>query len=276
MPNSAIGAATSCRPSLPIRACGARLRRCKEELEREQQAAEQAHADNLAWRGAWEREHGRKLGGRKPEPPTAAALERRTINTSDPDTRPIKRAGGRSLQGYNVQVVANAAQLIVAAEVTQAHNDAAQLAPMLARARAELERAGVAEPIGTVLADGGYWNSAQIGAVRADGTEVIAPTKDRERTKPRKYAPPQGREAERMEALLSKPEAKALYRRRQQLLEPVFADTKFNRRADRFQRRGLSACNSEWRLIAATHNFLKLWRAGLAAGQKAMPAAMAA
>jgi hypothetical protein len=36
--------------------------------------------------------------------------------------------------------------------------------------------------------------------------------------------------------------------------------TKFNRRADRFQRRGRSACRSEWRLITATHNLLKLHR----------------
>ena len=34
--------------------------------------------------------------------------------------------------------------------------------------------------------------------------------------------------------------------------------TKFNRRIDRFQRRGRSAARSEWRLITATHNLLKL------------------
>src|SRR3954447_17545747 len=147
---------------------------------------------------------------------------------------------------------------------------------MVATARRELERAGVEETIGTVLADGGYWNSPQISAIRASGTDVIAPTKDRKRTKPRRYAPPQGAEAERIEALLAKPEGKALYRRRQQLVDPVFADTKFNRRADRFLRRGLSACNSEWRLIAATHNLLKLWRAGLPAGRAGLPAAMPA
>jgi hypothetical protein len=147
---------------------------------------------------------------------------------------------------------------------------------MVAAARRELERAGVEETIGTVLADGGYWNSAQIAAVRSDGSDVIIPTRDRQRTKPRRLSPPQGPEADRIEAFLSKPEGKALYRRRQQLVEPVFADTKFNRRADRFLRRGLSACNSEWRLIAATHNLLKLWRAGLTAGREAMPAAIAA
>ena len=35
----------------------------------------------------------------------------------------------------------------------------------------------------------------------------------------------------------------------------------------RFLRRGLAACQAEWQLIAATHNLLKLWRAGLAYAQ---------
>jgi hypothetical protein len=51
-----------------------------------------------------------------------------------------------------------------------------------------------------------------------------------------------------------------LYRRHAQIIEPVFAHTKILRRTDRFQRGGLRACRSEWRLIAATHNLLKLWR----------------
>ncbi len=49
------------------------------------------------------------------------------------------------------------------------------------------------------------------------------------------------------------------------MIEPVFADTKFNRRRDRFQRRGRSAARSEWRLITATHNLQKLHRHQLAA-----------
>ena len=49
------------------------------------------------------------------------------------------------------------------------------------------------------------------------------------------------------------------------MIEPVFADTKFNRRSDRFQRRGRAAARSEWRLITATHNLLKLHTHTLAA-----------
>jgi len=49
-----------------------------------------------------------------------------------------------------------------------------------------------------------------------------------------------------------------LYRRRKAMVEPVFAKTKPNRRINQFQRRGRSAARSEWRLIPATHNLLKL------------------
>jgi Transposase DDE domain len=48
------------------------------------------------------------------------------------------------------------------------------------------------------------------------------------------------------------------YRKRQRMIEPVFANTKFNRRFDRFHRRGRSAVQTEWRLINATHNLFKL------------------
>ena len=242
-----------------------RLRRCREELEREQAAERDAYEANLSWRADWEAEHGRKLGGRKPTPPDPGLLAKRMINTTDPDTRPMRRAGGRSVQGYNAQVVASPAQVILAAEVTQAHNDAAQLAPMVDRAGAALAAAGIEEPIGTVLADGGYWNSGQITDVRSRGIDVLIPTEDRRRTKPRRLSVRQGDEARRIKAVLDTDEGQAVYRRRQQIVEPVFAHTKVLRRIDRFQRRGLAACRAEWRLIATTHNLLKLWRASLVA-----------
>ena len=242
-----------------------RLRRCKEQLEAEQADEQAAYQENLAWRAAWEAEHGRKLAGRKPTPPAADALAARRINTTDPDTRLMKRAGGRSVQGYNAQVVASPEQVIIAAQVTQSHNDSDQLAPMVANAADTLRDAGIQEPIGIVLADGGYWNSPAITNVREQGIDVLIPTQDRRRTRPRTLSPRQGDEARRIEAVLSQPEGQALYRRRQQIVEPVFANTKFLRRIDRFQRRGLQACQAEWQLIAATHNLLKLWRAANAA-----------
>jgi transposase len=235
-----------------------RLRRCREELEREEAEAQAAYAAKLASRAGWEAEHGRKLTGRKPSPPEG--LGRRKVNTTDPDTRMITRTGRRTVQGFNAQVVANSNQIVLAAEVTQAINDKDQLEPMVDCALSELARAGIDEPIGTVLADGGYWNSTQIAATRARRIDVLVPAKNRQRPQPRKNAPPQGDEARRMEAILDAPEGQARYRRRQQIVEPVYANIKYLRRIDRFQRRGLRACQAEWKLIASTHNLLKLWR----------------
>jgi len=122
-----------------------------------------------------------------------------------------------------------------------------------------------------VLADGGYWNSPAISDVRGQGIDVLVPIQDRRRKAPRKLAPRQGEEALRIEAVLSTPDGQALYRRRQQMVEPVFAHIKSIRRLDRFLRRGLTACQAEWQLIAATHNLLKLWRASLAQATTAIP-----
>ena len=252
-----------------------RLRRCKEQLEQAQAGEEAAYEENLAWRAAWEREHGRRLAGRKPTPPDPAALAERRINTTDLDTRLMKRAGGKSVQGYNAQVVASPEQVILAAQVTQSHNDAEQLEPMVVHAAETLREAGIEEPIGIVLADGGYWNSPAISEVRRQGIDVLVPTQDRRRRALRTLSPRQGKEAQRIEAVLSTPEGQALYRRRQQIVEPVFAHTKVIRRSDRLLRRGLAACQAEWQLIAATHNLLKLWRAHLAEARTAIPEPLA-
>lgn len=58
--------------------------------------------------------------------------------------------------------------------------------------------------------------------------------------------------------------ARFLYAQRSIAIEPVFGQIKAARGVRRFQRRGLAACASEWKLLAATHNLLKLWRHQLA------------
>lgn len=241
----------------------ARLRRCREELEAEQAKAQVAYEENLRWRVEWEAEHGRKLGGRKPFRPDPDGLSKRTINVTDPDSRVIARETRQPVQGYNAQAVATSGQIIVAADITQQSNDSGQLEPMIRQAVDTLAAAGCHERIGTVLADGGYWNNAHITTLGDEGMQVIVPTRSASRTKARKLSPMQGPEAERIDRLLETPDGKALYTRRQHMIETVFANTKFNRGIRRFHRRGLAACQEEWRLIAATHNLLKLHRAML-------------
>lgn len=64
-----------------------------------------------------------------------------------------------------------------------------------------------------------------------------------------------------MERKLTTERGRRLFVRRQAIAESVFGEIKGPRRSGRFMRRGLGAYDSEWRLICATNNLLKLWRA---------------
>jgi len=62
-----------------------------------------------------------------------------------------------------------------------------------------------------------------------------------------------------MEHRLRTPEGAAQYAKRSYTVEPVFGQAKENRGFRRFMRRGLTAATSEWALICATSNVLKLY-----------------
>jgi hypothetical protein len=57
---------------------------------------------------------------------------------------------------------------------------------------------------------------------------------------------------------LSTDRGRELYAQRKITVEPVYGQIKHNRRIDRFMPRGRAAAQSEWRLVTATHNILKL------------------
>jgi hypothetical protein len=160
------------------------------------------------------------------------------------------------LQGYNAQAATNAQQIVIAAEVTVDSPDFGHLEPMLQAAHSALRAAGVTDTPDVVLADAGYWHQDQMERIVAGGTQVLIPP-DSSRRKGTRPGWEDGLHAF-MRRVLSTDRGGELYRRRQQLIEPVFAHTKFNRRIERFHRRGRSAARTEWRLITATHNLLKL------------------
>ena len=113
-----------------------------------------------------------------------------------------------------------------------------------------------------VLAAAGYWSNDHIDALRAPGMiPIVAP--DTTRNRPRKTR--LGGPYDFMRRVLATEHGGALYRKRQPMIEPVFAQVKFNRGLGRFRRRGRGVVRTEWRLITATHNLLKLHRHTLAA-----------
>jgi transposase len=234
-----------------------RLRRAKAELEAEHQAEVAAHQEMMARRAEHQAKTGRRPMGRPPtRVPPGAPVGR--VNVTDPDSRLVKTPVG-FIQGYNAQAVTNEHQIVIAAQVKSTNPDHAMLSPMVAAARAELDAVGVTQTPEVVLADAGYWSPTQVQTLTGQGMTVLVPPDGRARQGPpgktRRSAP-----AQFMRRVLKSDTAREIYRQRQGQIEPVFGQIKTNRRADRFQRRGLPACQAEWRLITATHNLLKLWR----------------
>jgi hypothetical protein len=183
------------------------------------------------------------------------------INLSDPDSRNLKTTRGW-VQGYNAQAVVTEQQIVLAAEISTESLDTANLQPMVETARAELQAAGVSETPGVVLADAGYWKNEAIEALVAQGIQtLVAPDADR-RKEPRPGR--RGGPYDFVRRVLATDWGSELYLKRQATVEPVFGQIKANRGANRFLRRGRSAVRSEWRLLAATHNLLKLHRHQLA------------
>ena len=110
----------------------------------EQEARERAEAERkaveekLEERRKKEEERGKKFGGRPPQAPDPEQARPEPTaqrNFTDPESRimPDGAHKGSFVQAFNTQIaVDSAAQIIVAAEVTQETNDKKQLAPMLA------------------------------------------------------------------------------------------------------------------------------------------------
>jgi hypothetical protein len=160
------------------------------------------------------------------------------------------------IQGYNAQAAVNEQQIVIAAEVTVDSPDFGHLEPIVDATEHELEQAGVSERPDVVVADAGYWHQVQMENIVSRGIKVLIPPDSRKRKGAR---PGWGGGAYAfMRRVLATDAGRELYRKRQAMIEPVFGHTKFNRRIDRFQRRARAACRSEWRLITATHNLLKL------------------
>jgi transposase len=273
----------------------ARLRALLEELEAE--AAQKSFQAHLDRRAQVEQETGRPIRGRRPSPTSATHKSREQANLTDPDSRLLKTKNGY-LQGYNAQAVATEQQFVIAAEVTNGAHDAPSYAPMVTAAKRNLRAAGAKGRVRRVVADAGYWSienvnlrgvESFIAPGRARQLKRIAET-EQQRTelldrvaagdvdtlaaavqlgvtrarvnqllRRRRTGDPDPLTTT-MIAKLDTPRGRRTYKKRAATIEPVFAQVKHNRGLRDLTRRGLTAVDSEWKLICTTHNLLKLYR----------------
>jgi transposase len=238
-----------------------RLLAAGERLEAERDAHIAANRAYEDYRQNGRDTQGRKLG-RRPKEWVAPEVPEGVVSVTDPDTQRMKANHGY-VQGYNAQAVVDESQIVIAAEITNTPADFSNLDPMIEAAIGELERAGVAVRPEVALADAGYWNEQHMDEVIANKhIQVLIPPDSAGRAEPRPGWT--GGRYSWMRTVLGS-HGKLLYRRRIQMIEPVFAHTKHNRTITRFHRRGRKAVRTEWRLLMTTHNLTKLHRHQLTA-----------
>jgi transposase len=240
----------------------ARLRQAKAQLEAEAAAREQAYQQRVAAHTAAAKAKGRTPRTLKRRPQEAPNPEA-TANATDPDSRFLHTRNG-SVQGYNAQAVTTMQQLVVAAELTDEANDVHQLEPMLHATATTLAAAGIDQRPEAALADSGYWSIDNLTTIDGAPELYIPPARHGRKGKPRKDGKPSESKSDglraAMTAKLKSEDGKARYAKRRETVEPVFGQIKEQQGARRFLRRGMRACNAEWKLLCGTHNLLKLWR----------------
>src|SRR5271168_381163 len=249
-----------------------RLQQAKTELEQEAKAQLQAANDTLPPRKAGrpneaeqtsqppkDRKQRDKEKKQRQRARKNAAAPGRQYNFVDPDSRVMRDNGQKCfVQAYNVQLAVDAhAQVIVAADLTQQTIDRQQLLPLVKSVCSTAQ----ATPE-TITADAGYWDTTSLLNPSLEGIEVLV-SPDSNPQPPGAPLPPsapRNEEAIRMREALGSQEGKARYALRKSTVEPVFGQIKEARGIRRFRLRGLFEVTSEWRLICATHNLLKLFR----------------
>ncbi len=263
-----------------------KIREAKAELERQarQQAEEKKSKIERRLRERKAAETGRPLRGKPPampDPAAAAPPPKAVVNLTDSDSR-MMREGGSSgfVQGFNAPAAVDSQhQIIVAADVTSQQGDRAQRVPLLQ----PVEQNTAAKPE-KVSADTGYYSPEQVWSPEVTGIDLyVKPDKG-----PKKYQqqpaavsdpapPPPQRQKWRLRcgydshgvpridplrAKLASTEGQAIYKKRREIVEPVFGQIKQCRRLRQFLLRSLDKARAEWRLICLTHNLLQLHRAG--------------
>src|SRR4029077_11615246 len=148
------------------------LARRQSRLAKIQQA--KAELEERARKEAAEEAVRREAEGKAPPataPADAIPKPKDQINFTDPESRIMKVANKGWDQCGNAQAVANEAQIILAADVTDQANDKRQAVPMMDQARENLDATGVEAAIGAGLMDSGYYSETNTADLEERGID---------------------------------------------------------------------------------------------------------
>jgi hypothetical protein len=243
----------------------AKLRAAKEAIEAEaKEKAAQKAAEQAKGKGASEAE---ATAAGEEAATTATPEGRAQRNFTDPESRMMKTNEGFQYAFNGQAVVDEAAQVIIATQVTNQAADAPQLMGMIEGADANLTAADIEDTFDTALADAGYCSEDNLNAAQDAGVDVLIATGrirrgERVQPAPRGPIPKDATARERMARRLRTKAGRADYARRKAIVEPVFGQMKVRQGAGFLRLRGLAGAQGEFALHALCHNLRKLAQAG--------------
>ena len=236
-----------------------------ERLERQAKARAQRERAQFEEKVEARKQRKGRRKGKKIKPPDDQPKADEQTNLTDPDSR-LMRKNKRSeyRQGYNAQAVVDAdgSQLVLGHRVSQCASDRNELSADMSAVAEQIGRATV------VLADSGYANGDEVAALDED-IDVLVATGRTDTARhydfrpPREPKPPPQTSEPWIEAMqdkLASEQGRALYRLRQQTVEPVFGIVKHVLGFRQFLMRGLSKVQTEWCLVMLAYNCKRLHR----------------
>ena len=249
----------------------ARRERRLEKIRKAKAALEERARTKAAEEAAARAAEGRPAP--KIDPQNAVPDPQDQYNFTDPESRIMKSSNKGWDQCGNAQAVANEAQIIVAADVTDQANDSRQVQPMVEQTVENLEAVDVVENVQAFTADAGYYSEENVAILDENDRikEAYLATGRLKHHEPIPKAPP-GRPPkdlsvkQKMARKLRTKRGRKEYARRKAIIEPIFGQAKQGRGFRQFLLRGLQKMKSEWKLVCLTHNLLKLFRKTAQAG----------
>jgi transposase len=217
----------------------------------------------LREREAKEKARGRKLGGRKPKPPTPGPRDKDQYNFTDPDTPIMKNSNNQGFdQHYNAQAAVDQSSILIVGNTLSDHpNDKREAVPTLEA----IPTAQIGQPNAAAL-DNGYFSQANIEAFETRGVDpYIATGREAHHQSWQEFfaqhPDPPAEDAspkEKMAYKLQTEIGQAVYRLRKSTVEPVIGIIKEVLGFRQFSLRGLAKAAGEWNLVCIAFNLKRM------------------
>ncbi|MCG8380439.1 MAG: transposase [Proteobacteria bacterium] len=247
-------------------ALAAQLDAACERLECEAKARAESEQGEYERKVAAREKRSGKRKGKKIKPPDDTPGGSAQTNLTDPDSALMRKSKAHEYtQSYNAQAVVDAqgSQLVLATRVSGCASDANEL---VADVQAIPDELGCPE---RVLADNGFADQDEVECLERMGIEALVAMGAAGRERRYDFRPPKEPSrtpvkrsawAQAMQDKLDTETGRALYRLRQQTVEPVFGVIKHVLGFTQFMLRGHGKVEGEWQLVCLAYNCKRLHR----------------